>query len=327
MQSRAFLGAPSSLNKAERTCEFVASTTAIDSHGSIIQQNWRLDRYRANPVILWAHDDDDMPIGTGDVRLEDNQLIVKVKFAEGTKCADEAWTLVQQGVLRAVSVSFRPGKIEFQEVEDRTVVVYDSPELCEISLVSVPSNPESLARSHKPTRSMSAPLEKTMQEETVVERAEPVTTAPVASEPAADPTHRALLETIREREDVIDILKANVDAKDRKIAELERKLESTKASEAEAYVRTFVGKKILSRQVDAWVPVAAANRAQFDKIMASMSDLRLAERIVESKPVRTAKDPAKEMESLTRRYMDQGMPRYEAIRKAAIDLAGTGEDQ
>lgn len=331
-QKRAVLAPPSSLDVANRTCEFVASTTTIDSHGTIVLQNWRLDRYRKNPVILWAHDDDDPPIGTGEVRIEDGQLIVKVHFAEGTECAETCWMLVQQGVLRGVSVCFMPEKYSFQEVGDRSVLVYDAPELLEISLVSIPSNPDSLARSAPlPTQADSTamrnaiPLEKTMQEETV-QATESAT--PLATEtPAENPAYRALVETVRERDDVISILRAQVGKKDEEIAALRAVVAESKKAEAEAYVRTFVGRKILERQVKDWTPVAAQNRAQFEALMASLPELRLEERIVEAQPKRAARDPQKEVEALTRSYRAQGMSPLEAARQAAIDLAGKGDDQ
>ena len=39
--------------------EFIASTEAIDAHRSIVRQSWNLERYRQNPVVLYAHDPDD----------------------------------------------------------------------------------------------------------------------------------------------------------------------------------------------------------------------------------------------------------------------------
>ena len=36
---------------------FVASTGAVDRHGdTVAPEGWRLDAYRENPVVLWAHD-------------------------------------------------------------------------------------------------------------------------------------------------------------------------------------------------------------------------------------------------------------------------------
>lgn len=44
-----------SVDVARRYAEFVASTDGVDSHGTIVRQNWQLDRYRKNPIVLWNH--------------------------------------------------------------------------------------------------------------------------------------------------------------------------------------------------------------------------------------------------------------------------------
>ena len=134
-----------SVDVARRYAEFVASTEAVDSHGTIVRQNWILDRYRKNPIVLWNHCTDD-PIGTAEMRLEDGKLIAGVTIAKGTEDADEVWTLIEQGVLRAVSVGFRPSAFELVEMGDDFIVVYDAPEHYELSVVAIPSNPDPLAR-------------------------------------------------------------------------------------------------------------------------------------------------------------------------------------
>ena len=43
---------------------FVASTGEVDRHGdTVAPEGWRLDAYRDNPVVLWAHDYGEPAIG------------------------------------------------------------------------------------------------------------------------------------------------------------------------------------------------------------------------------------------------------------------------
>src|SRR5262245_61773536 len=46
-----------------RSIEVVASSDAIDSYGEIVEQKWDLSRYEQNPVVLYAHDKSELPIG------------------------------------------------------------------------------------------------------------------------------------------------------------------------------------------------------------------------------------------------------------------------
>ena len=43
------------LNKERRTARFIASTANPDRHGDIVEQSWKLDAYRNNPLVLYAH--------------------------------------------------------------------------------------------------------------------------------------------------------------------------------------------------------------------------------------------------------------------------------
>ena len=49
---------------AENTYTFLASTNAIDRQGdSIDQKGWDLTNFKTNPVVVWAHDYSELPIG------------------------------------------------------------------------------------------------------------------------------------------------------------------------------------------------------------------------------------------------------------------------
>lgn len=129
--------------------EFVLSDETVDRMGDVISaKGWDLAWFKKNPIALFGHSSD-FPIGKwANVRVEGGKLKGRlVLAAEGTsRRIDELRSLVEQGILRAVSVGFRP--IESELVDDRNPyggVRYLKQSLLECSLVSVPANPAALA--------------------------------------------------------------------------------------------------------------------------------------------------------------------------------------
>lgn len=143
--------------KDARSIDVVASTDAIDSYGETVEQSWDLARYAANPVVLYAHNSRELPIGTArDVKVEGGVLVASIDFvsAEANPKAEQVWRLVQEGALRAVSVGFRPRTVRGEIRDGRSVTVLADNELHEISVVPIPANPEALARAR--ARALSA---------------------------------------------------------------------------------------------------------------------------------------------------------------------------
>lgn len=148
-----------SIREDAREADWVASTQAVDSYDTIIQQDWDgphrgLDRYRANPVVLFAHDSWALPIGRATkigVENPDTEaaaLVTTVKFAtaKANPMAEYCWQSVLEKTLRGMSVGWRPGAWERREVDGvmRSVAVRNT--LYEQSVCPVPSNPEALQR-------------------------------------------------------------------------------------------------------------------------------------------------------------------------------------
>lgn len=125
--------------------EFVLSDDTPDRYGDVVEaKGWDLSWFLKNPIALFGHDNS-FPIGTWDnVRVEGGKLLGKLKLAEAGTSAriDELRSLVQQKVLKAVSVGFKP--IE-SEGNGKRGIRFIRQELLETSLVSVPANPAALA--------------------------------------------------------------------------------------------------------------------------------------------------------------------------------------
>jgi len=129
-----------------RAVRVVASTDTVDSYGEIVEQSWNLARYLGNPIVLYQHSSWE-PIGTAeDVGVEDGVLKATLVFApEGvTAAADKAWALIEAGILRTVSVGFVPADVREEKRDGRSVYVLANNELREISLVSLPANPDAV---------------------------------------------------------------------------------------------------------------------------------------------------------------------------------------
>lgn len=133
------------IREEAREIDYVCSTTAEDTYGTVLEQDWDLSRYEANPVVLFAHDTRSKPIGQGrSVAVKTKKLNATVWFSEATQDARDCWALAKEGTLRGISVGFRPGKITYDEKND--VVILSENVLYELSLCPVPSNPDALAK-------------------------------------------------------------------------------------------------------------------------------------------------------------------------------------
>lgn len=119
------------------TFEVIISTSDMDRHGEMIaQEGWDLENYRNNPVVLWAHDYKQLPVGVCDeVMLQDGKLVAKGRFAP-TAFAQEVRQLYEAKMLFATSVGCM-----VYEAEGNT---FTKQELLEFSFVPVPANPFAL---------------------------------------------------------------------------------------------------------------------------------------------------------------------------------------
>lgn len=118
----------------------LASTAAVDRHGDIVDQNgWDLTNYKANPVMLWAHNYSELPVAKA-TGIEITELGLEAEFEFAPSDANPKAAMIQKlyddGFLNAVSVGFIP--------KERKGNVITKSELLEISFVPVPANQEAL---------------------------------------------------------------------------------------------------------------------------------------------------------------------------------------
>lgn len=126
-----------------RRRSFIISTASVDrDNDTIAVAGWKLENYRKNPVVLWAHDYHSLPLGKAiDVTIEGDKLVATAEFADH-EMANTVLRLIDGGFLKATSVGFRPSKYVLNE--ERRGVDFTEQDLLEFSIVPVPANPEAL---------------------------------------------------------------------------------------------------------------------------------------------------------------------------------------
>lgn len=142
------------IDDKKRTVDFVASTDVVDSHDEIVDQgSWLLEDYLKNPVVLFAHNARELPIGRAvDVAVRNAgggmQLETRIEFApaELNPKAEQVFRMLQAKYLRAVSVGFVPRSYRWEMRNGSEVWVWADCVLKEISVTPVPANPEALAK-------------------------------------------------------------------------------------------------------------------------------------------------------------------------------------
>lgn len=145
-----------------RVMRFIASTERVDRMGDIVQQNYDLDNYRKNPVILWDHDYK-FPLGrsVGEEVIKSDptygpHLVIYVEFMESDD-VEPIFKSYVDGFLKGGSIGFSPLEIDDVPDEERRRalglgpqgVVYAKAELSEFSLCAIPANPDALVTSFK----------------------------------------------------------------------------------------------------------------------------------------------------------------------------------
>jgi HK97 family phage prohead protease len=144
--AKACSGEIKSIDVDARSFDITVSTEARDrDRDTISVKGWDLSHYKKNPVVLWAHDYTQPPVGkSATIKKSDGALVATPKFAprEIYPFADTVFQLYAGGYMKAASVGFRPQ--EWTINDDERGFDFSRTELLEWSAVPVPSNPEAL---------------------------------------------------------------------------------------------------------------------------------------------------------------------------------------
>lgn len=139
------------VDSERRIVRFVFSDGSVDRMGDTIDPNgWDLSEYKKNPVVLFAHDSNQPPIGrtVNGPWSDGSRLLGDVQFAppEVYEFADTVFKLVKGGYLNSGSVGFLPMNYTRADDDSRPYGVdYKRQTLLEFSIVPVPANGNALA--------------------------------------------------------------------------------------------------------------------------------------------------------------------------------------
>lgn len=146
-----------SIDEDKHRATFVMSTSAVDRHGDIVdQESWKLEHFQENPAFFWGHRSNEFPLGKWvSVGLEQDpnlpgkmRLVGTAEFAvEVDEEIKRAWAHVVRGDLNMVSVGFIPHIVDYDE--ERDAFVLKSCELMECSLVGIGANRGALIKSQE----------------------------------------------------------------------------------------------------------------------------------------------------------------------------------
>lgn len=116
---------------------FVAGSEGIKRDGLDLKMSGaRLDAYRKNPVVLWAHDYRGLPIGRAETTVEGTRLLADITFDQEDERAQQIESKYRRGYLNTVSLGW-----DTKRVSGRNVTEW---ELLDISAVPVPGDADAL---------------------------------------------------------------------------------------------------------------------------------------------------------------------------------------
>lgn len=298
-----------------RTADFVASTAAVDSHGEVIDQaSWQLGDFLRNPVILFAHQSRELPIGRAtSVGVVNGQLECRIEFAtaEMNPRAEQVWKMVQAKFLRAVSVGFMPTNGRYEVRDGNEVFVWSGCVLKEISVTPVGANQDALAKmkalfgapSDTPTNpppaspggdaeGKGADMDLKEALEMIDKQAGALGALKLESEKAidaekarAEKAEKAALDAEAQVK-ALTTEKAAFEAQTKALLERAEKAEGERdaleAKNIEHEVEALVNKKISPAEKPVYVELRKSNPALFAKMIEQRQEMRLEEQVVPS---------------------------------------------
>lgn len=87
---------------------FVLSDESLNSHGfRVLTSGIDLEQFRKNPVMLYAHDDEMLPIGRWtNIRVEGDRLLADAEFDAEDELANQIGAKVEKGYINCCSIGF-----------------------------------------------------------------------------------------------------------------------------------------------------------------------------------------------------------------------------
>lgn len=141
VKSQGIIEKASKLKEGE--VEFIVSTGAIDAHGERINVDGiDLKDFKANPVVLWAHNGFDLPIAMAKrIWKKDGKLMAVAEFFLDDEFSAKVYDYIVKGRIKAVSIG---GMVQEWGSDGMTISKLT---MKEFSVVTIPANQEALVAS------------------------------------------------------------------------------------------------------------------------------------------------------------------------------------
>lgn len=312
------------IDEEKRSVEVVASTESLDSYGEIVAQNWRLDRYKRNPVVLFAHNSRELPVGKAeDVRVEHGSLVARFVFAtaEANPLAEHVWQSIRQGTLRGVSVGFMPNDVRYEKRDGKDVYVLDDNELFEISMTPVPANPDGLAKmKSRALQNYKAGTVPSRDEDTHMdpEKLKAELAAKTAELDTAQREAKAKDERIKSLEIEVNAERVRANAADAARDEAVKRAEKLESDAIESEVNALIGKKIAPAQKDEFVEIRKSmGREKFASFIGKFADLKLTEEVISNEGASSNTNTASERGAKPSKLLSKAHDKARSARGAA----------
>lgn len=142
LQRRTFATTTRDLGDDE--AEVTISTSALDRQGDIVEPSGaRLAQWKKNPVVLFAHRHDELPVGRGtDIRVESERIRARFAWLTGDPFAERVRNAWNAHVLNAASIGFLAHA--YEPLPSGRGVKFTDWTLLEFSICPVQANPEAV---------------------------------------------------------------------------------------------------------------------------------------------------------------------------------------
>ncbi len=174
---------PDTTKDASQDCviEGYANTSTKDRVGDVVLPvafEKSLPTYLDNPVLLLNHNWDDVAGVTQTAEITDKGLFIRARISD---TRPDLKTQIREGCLRTFSIGYNELDADFDEASKTKVI--KALELLEISIVSVPANPEAKFQQIDANTVVAAPKEPTAEESAAAVRQgdQPAKSAPIAA--------------------------------------------------------------------------------------------------------------------------------------------------
>lgn len=172
---------------AKRQIRVTAASGKADRVGDIIKiDGIDLTNFSANPVVLWAHDHDGLPVARAvESGVVNGRLVMTFQFAtaEEYAFADTVYKLIIGGFINAVSIGARIKSATWIKDEDGNIIgrKFTELELLEVSIVPIPADSKALITAVKSgaveeadfqewvAKTLDAPLDLTKDNDVVID--------------------------------------------------------------------------------------------------------------------------------------------------------------